>query len=312
MKVSNKKIFVTGGAGFIGSHLAKRLIREDYDVHVLIRPSSDLYRIKDILPAIKCHKGDLSDFRGLRNIIEGIKPSGVFHLAVSPIMSGAMAPAEEVIKSNFLGTVNLINVLERLDYDFFINTGSFLEYGLKDKPLKESDLCQPLELYSVTKLAGTLYAQLVAKTKNKPIITFRLFTPYGPYIQKGRFIYEVIVNALENKEIKLTQPNNVRDFIFVDDIVDLYLEAAEKAQKYKGEIFNAGNGQQKELKYVVDNVLEITGSKSKVSYGALSKVVYDSNMWQADMNKTFSKFLWRPKYDIKAGLKKTIEWFKEN
>ena len=182
---SRQKILVTGAAGFVGSHLTRRLVKEGYDVNIIIRSSTDLQRIKDILPNLNCYTGDLSDFSGLSNIVKKIEPMGVFHLAASMMMSGVTAAPEEVIRSNFLGTVNLVNAVSEINYRFFINTGSSLEYGVKKSAVKESEPCEPLELYSITKLAGTFYCKTVAKAKNKPIITFRLFTPYGPFIRKG-------------------------------------------------------------------------------------------------------------------------------
>ncbi|TSC96831.1 MAG: NAD-dependent epimerase/dehydratase [Parcubacteria group bacterium Athens0714_26] len=308
----NKNIFVTGGCGFIGSHLVKRLIEGGYGVHILIRPASDLWRIKDVLSKLKIHYGDLSDFNKLKDIVRNVNPVGIFHLAASPIMSGVMASTEEVVKSNFLGTVNLINAAEEINYKFFINTGSFFEYGPKKTILKEIDICEPAELYSITKLAGTLYGQAIAKSKNKPIVTFRLAAPYGPYIQKGRLIYNVIINALQDKDISLTSPEITRDFIFVEDVINLYMEAMEKAENCKGEIFNLGTGNKTTIKMLVDYVLKIAGSKSRVNWNAFHNVVYDNGLWQTDMNKTFSKFLWRPEYDIENGLEKTIKWFKDN
>lgn len=305
-----KKVFVTGAAGFVGSHLAHKLVKDGYEVHILIRPSTNLDRIRDIVPGLYLHTGDLADRDGIRRILHGIKPDGIFHLAVSTIASGVTAPADDVIKSNFLGTVNLIDAVRDIDIKFFINTGSFMEYGSKKYPSKESDSCEPGELYSITKLAGTLYARAMAQSAQKPIITFRLLTPYGPFIQKERLIYRVIASALEGSDISLTEPQVARDFIFIDDIVSLYQEAADNAQKFAGEIFNLGSGKLTTIGSLADCVLQYTASSSKVRWGNFPSVSYDNRMWLADMEKTFSHFSWRPKVTLEDGLKKTIEWYK--
>lgn len=308
--MSNIKILLTGATGFIGSQLANRLVKEGREVHAIIRPGADTRRIKDILPFLKCHAVDLSEFEKLKEVIYKIKPKGIFHLAASTVMSGVTAPADKVVKSNLLGTVNLINATINLNYKFFVNTGSFLEYDARGRAVKESDPCLPLELYSITKHAAVLYGQAIARTADKPILALRLFTPYGPQIQKGRLIYNIIKSALEDKDINLTNPKVARDFIFVDDIINLYLEVAKKAGDYKGEIFNAGTGQKVTLNELVKCVLDITKSKSKVNWNALPLVVYDTENWQADMSKTFSRFSWRPQYTLREGLIKTINWFK--
>lgn len=311
MEINAKKILITGANGFIGSHLTRRLMNGGNEVHILLREKSDTRKLVDILPRLNIHHGDITDSAFLKKLVSDIRPEGIFHLAASTIMSGVRTSNDELIRINMTGTANLIDGLDNVNYDYFINTGSFFEYGFKDEPMKELDICEPTELYSITKLAQTLYAQAAAKMKNKPIVSFRIFTPYGPGVQEGRLVYNVVYNALLNKDINLTKPSTVRDFIFVDDIVELYLEAAGKAQYLKGEIFNAGSGVKTSLELFVEKVMKITDSKSKVNWGAYSPVYYDSDMWQADMAKTFSKFIWRPHYDIDSGIKKTVDWFKE-
>lgn len=304
-------ILVTGAAGFIGSNLVAKLVEQGCKVCILVKPSTNLARIQDLLLKVDCCRADLLDFNSLKRELEEIKPQGIFHLAASNIQSGVTAEDDEVVKTNILGTRNLLQALNQIDYDFFINVGSFLEYGPKPGPIKESELCAPTELYSITKLAATLYGQTVARRDNKPIITFRLFTPYGPAIQPGRLIYEVITRSLRNEEINLTQPNIARDFIFVEDIVNLLLEAKDKAKDYKGEIFNVGSGKATTLESIVNEVLKITGSNSKIKWGSFRTVAYDSEIWQADLSKTCSHFVWRPAYTLSAGLSKTVDWFKK-
>ena len=306
------KILITGAAGFIGSHLARKCVEEGYDVHILLRPSSDTSRIKDVLPKITTIYGDLRDGNSLKIALDKIKPKGIFHLATSTIMSGIMASPEEIIETNFLGTVNLINSVDDTSLDFFVNTGSFLEYAPQNRALKELDPCEPGELYSISKLSATLYAKAISRLKKLPVVTIRIFTPYGPGIQKGRLVYEIIRTALENNEINLTAPTVSRDFIFVKDIVDLYLKASLKAKFYSGEIFNAGSGSVTNLDELSRLIIGITGSKSKVIWGKLPLTTYDTASWQADMTKTSSSFSWHPLYDLVEGLNQTLVWYRGN
>ncbi|MDO8499693.1 MAG: SDR family NAD(P)-dependent oxidoreductase [bacterium] len=305
-------ILVTGAAGFIGSHLVRKLVRDGFRVTALVKNTSDLWRIKDIASAIDFCEADVLDFDNLKQQLETIKPQGVFHLAASNIRSGITAPDADVVNINILGTRNLLQAMASMDYDFFVNMGSFLEYGPKPVAVREDALCSPTELYSVTKLAATLYGQTVAKNNNRPVITFRLFTPYGPTIQPGRLVYELVNRALKNEEINLTKPKIARDFIYVEDLVELLVESADKARDYKGEVFNAGSGQAVSLEQLAHEVLKITASHSKIKWGSFSVQAYDTELWQADMMKTWSHFKWRPKYSLADGLAATADWFRNN
>lgn len=301
-------ILVTGGAGFIGARLVRRLVEQGQPVALLIRPNTDLPRIRDLLPRVRLAAADLTDRNALEGIVRKMEPVGVFHLATANMQSGVAGPDEELVRTNVMGTVNLLAALQHTNYHFFVNTGSFLEYGLPERPAREADRCEPIELQSVTKLAAALHCQAVARRDKKPIVTLRVFSPYGPGMQRGRLLEAMISRALRNEDIPMTEPRISRDFIFVDDIVDLYLEAMERAGELRGEMFNAGTGVKTTLAELAELVLRMTGSRSKLQWHALPRVSYDSPHWEADMAKTFAQFTWRPKHSLETGLRETITW----
>ncbi|MBU6500570.1 MAG: NAD(P)-dependent oxidoreductase [Patescibacteria group bacterium] len=307
------KVIVTGAAGFIGSWLARTLVASgEYEVNVIVRPASDTRRIKDIWNKVNVYEGNLLDKNEIAKIVAACSPRGVFHLAASNIMSGKTAPDEEVLETNVLGTINVMNAAHDNKCNFFVQTGTFTEYGKKNSPLKETDPSEPADLYSITKLMATLYGKGLARASDLHVVTLRIFTPYGPDIQKGRLVYNLIEQALKNGDLNLTNPKVSRDFIFVEDLVKFIIEAGEKAEKYGGEIFNAGTGVKTMLGEIAELVIKLTNSKSKVVAGKLESVPYDSEFWQADMEKTYKNFQWRPAHSLEQGLLKTIEWFKNS
>lgn len=306
------KISVTGGHGFIGAHLVRKLVALNHDVTILTKESSDLWRVEDLLPKMQRFNGDLRHKKEMVDFIKTSKPDVVFHLAVSNMQSGVSAGSDELIDCNLQGTVNLLEATHQESDASFIQTGSFLEYGSKESPMRETDVCAPRELYSVTKLASTLIAQATGNTAEKPALTFRVFTPFGPGMQKGRLVEQVITRALRGEEILLTEPTITRDFIYAPDLVELLIQGIEKASLCPGQIFNAGSGHTVTLEAVVQKVLAETKSTSKVRWHALPTVLYDTTLCQANMEKTFAHFSWRPIHDLDSGLRETIDWYRSH
>jgi len=306
------KILITGATGFVGANLVRRLLQDGYDVHFFTRASSDKWRLTDVLSNLNAYTVALDEEEKLKGLINEIKPDIIFHLATAGVYGGIQLPEKEYIESNLGGTVNLVNACNDIDYKCFINTGSSSEYGPKKHPMKETDVCQPINMYGITKCAATMYGSLVAKTMDKPILTYRLFSPFGAYDDKTRLVVYAIVNALQNNDLNLANPNAVRDYIYVEDVLDLYIEGIEKASKLKGEIFNVGSGSQTTISYIVNKVIELTQSKSKVNWGAIEGRSWDTQKWEADIEQSCKAFDWQPKYKIDEGLKRTISWFRSN
>jgi polyisoprenyl-phosphate glycosyltransferase len=301
-----KRAIVTGAGGFIGSAVTKRLVDMGIETHAFVRPGSGALRLEGV-PCI-IHEVDLTDADSIQRAIAPLDGVTVFHLAASNIVSGKAAPARELFETNVLGTNAILTAAAASHAESFISVGSFLEYGSKDVAITEDMRCDPPEIYSISKLAGTLLVQTASKSLSMPTIAFRLFTPYGPEIQEGRLIRNVLSQALKNESIILTRPTITRDFIYVEDAVDLLIEAAEKTGAHAGEIFNMGSGVKTTLQEVADVGRSLTGSSSELAWGSFGSVAYDADTWQADMTKTYNAFAWRPTHTFSEGMQKTIEW----
>ena len=303
-------ILVTGGAGFIGAQLVRRLHAEGHRIAILCRKTTDCSRLKDLLPHLERIDGDLENLESIKRCIDQVQPRGIFHLAASTVRSGVTASAEEVVRTNVLGTANLLEAARAIPYEFFVSTGSYLEYGTKESPMREDDQCDPLELYSATKLAATLLIQTEARNHEKPTLVLRIFNPYGPGMEPKRLIREMITRSLANEPILMSDPDTKRDFVFVSDIVDLLLEISKKAESLKGQIFNLGSGTSVSLRELAEVVLKETGSTSEIRWRAFPRVIYDAAVCSADMRKTFAAFAWRPLHDITSGITETTSWLR--
>ena len=312
MKHYTSKVLVTGSTGFVGANLVRRLVKENYEVYILTRKTSKKWRLLDVLPKLNDCTVDLLEFGKLGRIVKEIQPDIIFHLATAGIYDGQHLPERQLIETNFIGTFNLINACSEIDYKCFVNTGSSSEYGPKDSCMKETDICEPVNMYGITKLASTLYGRLIARVKGKPIITLRIFSPFGPYDDSSRLITYAVTNALQNRELNLADPNAVRDYIYIDDVLDLYIMCIDKADKCKGEVFNAGSGSETVISHVVNKIIEFTGSKSSIRWNAAAERSFDAKTWEADIKKASQCFNWYPKHSMEKGLKKTVSWFKDN
>lgn len=311
MKLDNKKILITGASGFVGAALLRRIV-EKYPTakpYVLLRENSKDWRIKDILKKVKRISADLTDFEELKNQVQKIKPSVIFHLAVYGAYSSQNS-LEEAVKTNVVGTKNLLLSLEGVNYQMFVNTGSSSEYGYKNHPMKETDFLEPASYYAATKAASTHLCTSYGFLNNRPLVTLRLFSVYGPYEEKGRFVPTAILSALEGKEINVVKGPK-RDFVFVSDVVDAYLSCL-KLKKFDQRIFNICSGKQISIQKTAEMIVKLAKSKSEIKVGTYKPRPWDTNFWVGSNIMTKSILKWEPKHDLIAGLSKSIEWFKIN
>jgi nucleoside-diphosphate-sugar epimerase len=297
---------VTGATGFVGSHLTRRLVREGFEVHALCQARSDPWRLCDVWSDVRSHAVDLRDGPGLRQVVRAARPEYVFHVAGAPSVAGSPAPVSELVAVSLLGTVNLIDACEAIDYRALIHTGDAFEYGPSAEPLRECAPGQPDSLLSITKLAATLYAQGVARRCGRPIVSLRLFSSFGPANHPKRLVSRIIANALAGTPIHLSHPDVTRDWVYVDDLVDLYLAAGRSAAAAAGEVLNAGSGRATTIADLVDIVIRLTGSEPEVRWGAFPSAEHDATPWVADPRHTREVLTWEPRTSLEDGLRKTI------
>lgn len=306
---SGKKVFITGAGGFIGANLTRRLLSLGYDIHALWKKSSNPWRIEDIKKQITIHNVDLLNKDSISSVLDKIQPTAIVHLATYSSYRN-QEDIEEITRTSIIGTLNLLLASKDIPYEVFVNTGSSSEYGFKEKPMKETDLLEPVSFYASSKAGQTLLCQAFAYEYEKPIVTIRPFSVYGPNEQDDRFIPTIIKSLISKKDINLTRGAQRRDFIYVDDLVDIYVKALEKKELLKGKILNGGTGKEYTNDEIVETLFKVTGKNVNVQKGKYPKRMWDTPHWVADMNQTGKLLNWKPKFSLEKGLLATYNWFR--
>jgi nucleoside-diphosphate-sugar epimerase len=304
------KVLVTGSTGFVGACLTRRLLEAGYEIHAFVRQSSNGWRIADIETHIVQHEVDLRDTYAVEQAITSIRPDTIFHLATYGGFS-FQKELDTIYAANFLGTVNLLQACEKVGFDCFIHTGSSSEYGIKTEAMKETDLLEPLGDYAVSKAAATLYCCSEALQKGLPIVALRIFSPYGPWDDPQRLIPYVIASLLNGTGPVLSNPTSVRDYIYIDDVIDAYL-AVMDAVITPGEVYNVGSGRQANIGEVVDRIVRILSSGVLPRWGAESLRRPEPAVWVADAGKMKTGFGWVASTNLEDGLQQAIGWMREN
>ncbi len=304
-----KKILITGGTGFIGSNFVRKFLELGEEVHLIVRHESNFWRIDDIKDKLKFHYVDLLDAAEVEKLINELKPEIILHFATYGAYQGKQQDVKLTVDTNLSGTINLVNAASKIKFDCFINTGSSSEYGEKDYPMKETDILEPNNLYGVTKAAATMYAQFMAKEKDLPITTIRLFSPYGYFEDSRRLMPSLMRAVLNGEKFESPSPSIIRDFIFIEDVVSAYLRAIERIDSIKGNIFNIASGKQYSIGEVVKVIEKVSGQKIKADYGNIFSKQIEPKKWVANIGKAEKLLNWSPKNSLEDGLLKL--WNKE-
>ncbi len=306
----NKRVLVTGGSGFIASHLCHRLVGAGARVSVLVKYNSviDNIRLADIWDRITPLESDLRNADSLK-VIKKAQPQVIYHFAAYNHVGDSFTHVSEAIDVNGKGTVNVLEAYG--DYEKFVYISSSEIYGFQAKvPFREDARPFPISPYSVGKYSGELYARMQWHVYKKPIVVIRPFNAFGPYQSTRAIIAEIIIKCLNGEDVFTTEGSQTREFNYVENLVDGFLQAALE-DKAVGEIINLGTGREIRIKDLVRLIHTLTGSKSKLHIGAIP--YRPTEIWRmaADNGKAKKILGWRPKISLEEGLSKTIEWYKK-
>ena len=311
-----EKVLVTGGAGFIGSHLAERLLKEKKQVLILDN-FDDFYdpreKRENIVGLLKNNKvelikGDIRNKNLVRRIFNKHNPRVVVHLAAR---TGVRASIENPVlyqEINYLGTANILEVAKDFNLRNFIFGSSSSVYGERSKvPFKEEDRVErSISPYGASKVAAEEILHVYHHLYDIPITCLRLFTVYGPKQRPDLAIRKFINFIYKGKELTMYgDGTSRRDYTYISDIVEGIVSAVKKPRAF--EVVNLGNSSPVLLKDLIKHIEKNVGKKAKIRQ--IEEQPGDVSQTYADISKAKRLYNWKPEVKIKDGLKQMIEWY---
>ncbi|MDD5556320.1 MAG: GDP-mannose 4,6-dehydratase [bacterium] len=313
-----RRVLVTGADGFMGSHLADRLVGEGARVSVFVRGSSTVgttqYALKNIGHLLgrlaEIITGDIGS-PDARHLAIRNRPDVIFHLAADAYVPNSFAHPLEVMETNVIGTLNMLHaVKEGRRISRIVCTSSSEIYGLTiGKAIGEEHPLYPSSPYAASKAAADRYAYAYWNTYRLPVAIIRPFNTYGP-----RHTYDVIPKfitlALAGAPLTIHGTGRQsRDFTYVDDMVEAFLVMGSHPDAV-GRAVNFGTGKAVEINYIARAVRRIAGSASRIVHTADRQAQVPK--LQCDFSLARKLFGWRPRIGIDEGLRRNIEWAREN
>ena len=307
------KIMITGGAGFIGSHLCDEFLKDNHEIIVLTRKKSNLDNISHILDRIKLELVDVTDFANLGDSIEKNKPDVIIHLAGETSHSKSFENPLYDIDVNTKSTLFMLEKIRTLNFKCrFILGSTFIVIGRPDKlPVTEETPCNPTTLYASNRLASEHYCKIYHNMYGVDTLIFRITNSFGPreqYIPNKNAINFLIYKAFKGEEITIYDEGNFfRDIIYVSDVVSAIKTIMQKGKS--GNLYWISSANKTWFYDLGSWLKEITNTEVKYIESTQYAKKTDVGNFLVD-NSKMKSLGWSIETPIKEGIIKTLEYFK--
>lgn len=318
MNWKNKRVLVTGAGGFVGSHLVERLCLLSAEVRAFVRYNSraDCGLLKMLPQSMRSNieiiYGDLRDEDAVSEACKGIDI--VYHLASLIAIPYSYVHPREVIETNILGTLNVVNAVKQHRVSKLIHTSTSEVYGTAQYvPIDEKHPLQGQSPYSASKIAADKLVESFYLSFDLPCVTIRPFNVYGPRQSARAVIPTIIIQALKNNKVYLGALQPIRDFTFIEDTVNGFILMTE-AKDILGKVINIGSGYGVSIEELVKKIGQILGKKLQIILEKERLRPEKSEVLRLIANNRKAKELikWLPKWNLDDGLKLTVDWYKSN
>lgn len=293
--LKDKKIIVVGGNGYLGSFLVKALKEQQSNVFIIsnnCEPSASQFIV------------DITNFEETQKVIQKIKPDVVFHLAANISRNRDFSIYENMAKVNVQGTLNVLKALKNIDARFIFTSTSEI-YGNNKSPFHENQIPKPVSPYSLTKINAEFLIQTYCNNHNKKFTNLRVFNFYGENMPESFFIPQMIKSLKRGENFNMTKGEQVRDFLYVGDVVDALILTAKNTNSI-GETMNICSGKGTQLSQLAAAVNKNMNTKAKIVLGAIP--YRDSEVWEmiGDQSKIKRIIGFVPKTSIEKGIEIVI------
>lgn len=313
------KVLVTGAGGFIGSHLCEELVSQGEEVRAFVRYNSRNEKglLNDLPEEIKSQieviPGDLKDPDGVKKAVRGCKK--VFHLGALIAIPYSYFHPFNFVQTNVVGTAHLLNAcLEEDSVERIIHTSTSEVYGTAQYvPIDERHPLQAQSPYAASKIAADKLAESYHLSFGLPIAIIRPFNTFGPRQSLRAIIPTIISQAIETPKIRLGNLKPRRDFLFVKDTVRGFIQLG-KCDEAIGKVVNIGSGKDISIGELAKTILILVGQEASIELEERRIRPDKSEVMHLLAGTQLAKklFGWEPQYSLEEGLKKTIEWYREN
>ncbi len=305
-------ILLTGGTGFIGSHLLRALLKKNYSVTLLKRSISDTWRITDCLNSIV--NIDIDAVPSISSIFSNNHFEMVIHLAGAYIKHHTSEQdIDKLNESNLTFPSELLECAVKNGVQYVINTGTFFEYAPSNDKISETSTIKPYNYYAATKVAFEKILKDYSIRHDLKAITLKLFSPYGEKDTK-KVIPLIINSLLHNIRLDLKENNQKLSFTYIEDIVAAYLKAitflqSNSYQQY--ETFNIGSSKSYSVQEIAESLIDISNKKNSSVHWPIKSIKNDKHISvMCDSTKAQNILHWKAEVDIREGLKRTFESYK--
>ena len=309
------KLLITGGLGFIGSHLVDLLVKKNHKIKILTKTLSKKKNIKKSSKKIQIEKIDLTNFRRLGKIIEKFKPDVIIHLAGNASHSKSFENPLKDIDSNAKTTLFMLEKIRKLNTPCkFILGSTFIVIGRPKKlPVNENTPCNPTTIYGTNRLSSEYFCKIYHEVYGLHTNIFRITNSYGPreqIIPKKNAVNFLIYKSFKKEEISIyNQGKFFRDFIYIDDVISGINIILKKGKS--GELYWISSGKRTWFYEFGDILEKTTGCKVKYSETPVYTKKVDVGNFVVS-NSKLRKLGWSPKISVDVGVKKTLKFFQSN